>query len=81
MTHYFGGATAFISVKSDIKCNSTNVSEEDLHIGHRQEEADTKINVHVKDCLLNGFKNIIVKTTDTDVITLLLAHLPFLDSP
>ena len=68
-------------MKSDIKWNSTNVSEEELHIGHRQEEADTKINVHVKDCLLNGFKNIVVKTTDTDVITLLLAHLSFLYSP
>ena len=29
--------------ESEVKCNSTNVSEEVLHIGRTQEEADTKI--------------------------------------
>ena len=46
-----------------------------------QEEADTKIIVYVKHCLLNGFRNIVVKTVDTDVITLLLSHRCLLDSP
>ena len=31
--------------------------------------------------LSNDFRNIVVKTVDTDVITLLLAHLSLLDSP
>ena len=35
----------------------------------------------MKHCLLNGFRNIIVKTVDLDVITPLLAHLSLLDSP
>ena len=81
LTHDFGGAIVFISVSSEVKCNSTDLSEGVLHIGHTQEEADTKIIVHVKHCLLNGFRNIVVKTVDTDVVTLLLAHLSLLDSP
>ena len=80
-THDFDCAIVFISVNSEVKCNSTNVSEEVLHIGYTQEEADTKIIVHVKHCLLNGFRNIVVKTVDTDVVTLLLAHLSLLNSP
>ena len=81
LTHDFGGTIVFISVNSEVKCNSTEVSEKVLHIGRTQEEADTKIIVHVKHCFLNDFRNIVVKTVDTDVITLLLAHLSLLDSP
>ena len=81
LTHDFGVAIVFISVNSEVKCNSTDVSEEVLHIGRTQEEADKKIIVHVKHCLLNGFTNIVVKTVDTNVVTLLLAHLSVLDSP
>ena len=65
LTHDFGGAIVFISVNSEVKCNSTDVSEEVLHIGRTQEDAATKIIVHVKHCLLNGFRNIVVKTVDT----------------
>ena len=68
LTHDFGCSILFISVNSEIKCNSTDVSEEVLHIGHTQEEADTKIIVHVKHCLLS-------------VVTLLLAHLSLINSP
>ena len=81
LTHHFGRAIVFISVSSEFKCNSTDLSEEVLHIGRTQEETDTKIIVHMKHCLLNGFRNIVVKTIDTDVVTLLLAHLSLLDSP
>ena len=62
LTHDFGGAIVFISVKSGVKCNSTDVCEEVLHIGRTQEQAHTKIIVHVKHCLLNGFRNNVVKT-------------------
>ena len=35
LTQYdFGGAIAFISVNSEVRCNSTDVSKEGLHIGH-----------------------------------------------
>ena len=30
LTHDFGGAIVFISVKKEVKCNSTDVSEEDI---------------------------------------------------
>ena len=36
--------------------------------------------VYVEHCYLNGFRNIVVETVDTDVTTLLLAHLSLLDS-
>ena len=62
LTHDFGGAIVFISVKSGVKCNSTDVYEEVLHIGRTQEQAHTKIIVHVRHCLLNGFRNNVVKT-------------------
>ena len=48
LAHDFGRATVFISVNSEVKCNSTDVSEEVLHIRRTQEEADAKIIVHVK---------------------------------
>ena len=64
---------------SEVKCNSIN--QEVPHIGRTQEDADTKIIVHVKNCLLNGFRNIVVETIDTHFVTLSLAHLPLLDSP
>ena len=81
LTHGFGGAIVFNSVNSEVKCDSTDFSEEDLNIGRTQEEADTKIIVHVKYCHLNGFKNVVVEAVDTNVVTLLLAHLSLLDSP
>ena len=81
LTYYFGGAAVFISVNSEVKCNSTDVSKEVLHIGRTKEEVDTKIIVHVKNCLLNSFRNLVVQTVDTNVLTLLLAHLSLLDSP
>ena len=81
LTHDFGGAIVFISVNSEVKHNSTDVSEEVLHIGRTQEEANTKIIGHVKHCLLNGFRNTVVKTVDTDFVTLLLAHLSLLNLP
>ena len=81
LTHDFGGAIVFISMNSEVKCSSTDVSEKVLHIGRTQEEADTKTIVQVKHCLLNGFGNIVIKTVDADVVKLLLAHLFLLDLP
>ena len=81
LMHDFGGVIVFISVNSEVKCNSTDVSKEVLHIGCTQEETDTKVIVHVKHCLLNGFRNTVVKAVVTDIVTLLLAHLSLLDSP
>ena len=78
LTHDFGGAIVFIFVNNEVKSNSSNVSE-DLHIGRTQEEADTKIIVHLKYCLLNGFRNVVVKTVDA--VILLLANLYLPDSP
>ena len=75
LTHYFADAIALISMSREVEYNSTEVSEKDLHIGLTEEEADTKIIVHIKYCLLNGCRNSSVKTVHTDLITLLLVHL------
>ena len=39
-------------------------------------EADTRIIIHVLNCLKNGVMNVFVKTNDTDVVVLLTAYLP-----
>ena len=61
LAHGFGGAIAFISVNSEVKCNTSNVSEEDLHIGSTREEADIKIIVHLKHCLLSSSAMLYIK--------------------
>ena len=38
------------------------------------EEADTRIFVHVKDCTQTGHNKIVIRTGDTDVIVLAVAH-------
>ena len=81
LTHDFGGAIVFISVNDEIMCNSSDVSTSYLSMGCTQEEADTKIIVHAKHCHLSGFRKVVVKTVDTDVITLVLSHLSLLDPP
>ncbi|XP_041473687.1 uncharacterized protein LOC121422601 [Lytechinus variegatus] len=43
------------------------------------EEADTRILVHVKDAMNCGFKRAMIRTVDTDVVVLALAH--FQDLP
>ena len=48
-----------------VKCNSI---EKDVHNG-RTQKADTKIIAHMKFCLLNSCRNVVVKIDDTDVIT------------
>ena len=80
MTHDFGDAIVFISVNSEVKCNLTDVSKEDVHIGCTQ-EAGMKIIVLVKHSPFNGFRNTVVETVDADVATLLLTYLYLLDSP
>ena len=52
-----------------VNCNCVFLSEEDLHIRRTQEEAVTKINVQVNHCLLNGSRNVVVKTVGTNVIS------------
>ena len=61
LAHDFGGAIAFISVNSEVKCNTTKFSEEDLHIGSTREEADMKIIVHLKHCLLSSSAMLYIK--------------------
>ena len=51
---------------------------DDLAATHSQEETDTKIIVHILSCIRNDHTKILVRTGDTDVVTLILAHLSLL---
>ena len=53
LTHNFGGATVFVSVRGEVKCSSTDICA-DLRIGSTQEEPDTEMIVHIKYFPLNG---------------------------
>ena len=64
----------FISLNNEIRSNYSSVSAINLNFSAVQEEADTKIVAHVKSCILDGLKKIVVKTVDTDVVALLLSN-------
>ena len=38
------------------------------------EEADTRMLLHVKDAMNCGFKSVMIRTVDTDVVVLAVAH-------
>ena len=78
--HDFGETIIFVSVNNDVLCNNDIVYTH-LNQACRQEEPDTKVIVHVSNCLNHGFRSISVKTVDTDVVTLVLAHLSVLPYP
>ena len=39
-----------------------------------QEEADTRMLLHVKDAMNCGFKSVMIRTVDTDVVVLAVTH-------
>ena len=39
------------------------------------EEADTRMLLHLKDTINSGFKTVMIRTVDTDVVVLAVAHL------
>ena len=56
----------------NVKANTHLVTMHDCsHI-----EADTRIILHVLNCINNGIKNIYVRTNDTDVVVLLISYMP-----
>ncbi len=40
----------------------------------RQQQADTRIIVHLKNSLENGLSSILIRTVDTDVVVILIAN-------
>ena len=81
----FGDMPVVISVNNDILLN-TRYQEvlklDDLRNAcSRHEETDIKIIPHVRNCADNGYQEVLIKTADTDVIVLLLAHIPFASNP
>ena len=52
--------------------NADTNFEERLSCTH--EEADTRVVLHMLDCLERGFDVVLVETNDTDIVVVLLYH-------
>ena len=62
--------------------SQTSCSELDQHVPVRPcaaEEADQRLVRHTLNLIHNGYKNILVRTIDTDVLTLLISHISQLE--
>ena len=73
----FGDVLVVVSVGEKISANRTHDDIqriEDLYAASKHEEADVKIIPHVRNCADNGHESVLIKTVDTDVLVLLLAH-------
>jgi len=57
----------------DINAKSNNFDADHLSVDH--EEADTRMIIHAKDAIENGFQRLIVICRDTDVLLLMLYHI------
>ena len=78
MKHDFGEKNVVITVDDYVYCNNSAMDETlaNLRMTFRQEETDTKIIVHLSDCIRSGHDHVIVNTADTDVVTLVLTYQP-----
>ena len=80
----FDDMLVVISANNDILLNVRSqevLKLDDLRNACRHEEADVKIIPYVLNCADNGYQEVLIKTVDTDVIVLLLAHIPFASNP
>ena len=79
MQRFHSGGDIYITMS-----NGTTVG----HVGHgedmttvcNQEEADTRIILHITNVLNCGFSCILIKTSDSDVIVILIHHLHNFDT-
>ncbi|KAL8559021.1 hypothetical protein ACOMHN_039776 [Nucella lapillus] len=59
-------------------CNSNVLTSSEINISElqpcTQEEADGRLLLHAKHCVTQGFKRVMIRTTDTDVVVLTIAH-------
>ena len=84
LLHDFGDVILIVTINDEILHNISHSEElvvSQLKFGCRHEEADMKIVLHIFNCIHLGYQNILVKTGDTDVITLIMAHLHFFEEP
>ncbi|KAK6172823.1 hypothetical protein SNE40_016405 [Patella caerulea] len=70
------GKVLCTTLEDKVLCSQTDVS--DLEPCNH-EEADTRMLLHCKHAATQGFKNILVVATDTDVVLLSIALAPYLD--
>ena len=72
----FGNVKIVVSVDDVILSNTTYLDLEicDVTNAALQEEADTKIIAHILNCCNFEHRKLVVKTVDTDVVTLIIAY-------
>ena len=68
---YPEGKLLFTTVNNQVLCNKNVCMNECDH-----EEADTRMLLHLKDCLSSGLKDICIISPDTDVLVILLGIFP-----
>ena len=65
-------------VIASTRLNGVVSSRDDQNIDRLQpcshEEADTRMLLHVKDAMNYGFKSVMIRTVDTDVVVLAVTH-------
>ena len=84
LLHEFGDVILIVTINNEILRNISHSKESvvsQLKFGCRHEEADVKIVLYIFNCIHLGYQNILVKTGDTDIITLIMAHLHFFKEP
>ena len=79
MQRFHSGGDIYITMS-----NGTTVSHvgpgEDMTTVCNQEEADTRIILHIIHALNCGFSSILINTSDSDVIVILIHHLQHFDT-
>ena len=79
MQWFHSGGDIYITMS-----NGTTVGHvgpgEDMKTVCNQEEADTRIILHIIHALNSGFSSILIKTSDSDVIVILIHHLQHFDT-
>ena len=83
LLHEFGDVILIVTINDEILhiSHSEESVVSQLKFSCRLEETDVKIMLHIFNCIHLGYQNILVKTGDTDVIALIMAHLHFFEEP
>ena len=64
---------------TDVQTNKPDVLNLNELQNCNHEEADTRIALHVKDAMNSGYRNVLIRTVDTDVIVILVSVSQMLD--
>ena len=79
MQRFHSGGDIYITMSNGTTVGHVGPAE-DMPTVCNQEEADTRILLHIIHALNCGFSSILIKTSDSDVIVILIHHLQYFDT-